>query len=74
MTTVLILAGVVLTFLTAVAGFWQAIRKIAEVHVLVNSQLHQVLMRVTQLTGTLHAAGVDVPADPGGEQAERKAP
>jgi hypothetical protein len=70
-----VLAGVVLTFLTAVIGFLQTRRKLTEIHVLVNSQLHDVLTRVTQLTGTLEAAGVDVPDPPGhGEQGERLAP
>lgn len=57
----LALGGVVLTFLTALLGFWRLLRKVAEVHVLVNSQLKTVLDRVSQLTGTLEEAGVDVP-------------
>lgn len=61
----LVFAGIVLTFLSSVVGFWQTRRKIREVHVLVNSQLHAVLDRVTQLTGTLHEAGVAVPPKPG---------
>jgi hypothetical protein len=64
----LVLAGLILTFLTAVLGFLQSRRntsKIAEVHVLVNAQLHAVLDRVEQLTGTLKDAGVDVPSKPG---------
>ena len=70
----LTLAGVVLTFATSVLGFVVSLRKIQAVHVLVNSQLHDVLMRVTQLTDTLHSAGVDVPAAPGhGEAGERLA-
>jgi len=68
----LVLAGVVLTFATSVLGSIVSLRKIQAVHVLVNSQLHDVLMRVTQLTGTLHSAGIDLPAAPGyGEAGER---
>lgn len=58
------LAGLALTFATTVVGFLQSLRntrKISEVHVLVNSQLAAVLARVTQLTGTLTDAGMDVP-------------
>jgi hypothetical protein len=62
----LVLAGVALTFATSVLGFFVSLRKIQAVHVLVNSQLHDVLMRVSQLTGTLHSAGVDVPAPAAG--------
>jgi hypothetical protein len=60
----LVLAGVVVTFVTSVIGFLSTRRKVAEVHVLVNSQLHDVLDRVSQLTVTLEAAGVDVPDPP----------
>jgi hypothetical protein len=63
----LVLAGIVITFITSVVGL-AATRgnrqKIAEVHVLVNSQLHAVLSRVDQLKETLQAAGVDVPDPP----------
>lgn len=61
---VLVLAGLVITFATTLVGFLQSLRnsrKISEVHVLVNSQLAAVLARVTQLTGTLTDAGLDVP-------------
>ena len=61
------LAGLVLTFATALLGFLQSRRntaRIGEVHVLVNSQLHAVLDRVEQLKGTLTAAGIDVPDKP----------
>lgn len=60
----LVLAGLVITFATTLVGFLQSLRnsrKISEVHVLVNSQLAAVLARVTQLTGTLTDAGMDVP-------------
>ena len=68
----LVLAGVVLTFATSVLGFFVSLRKIQAVHVLVNSQLHDVLVRVAQLTETLHVSGVAVPAAPGsGEAGER---
>ena len=64
MTQWLVLAGIVITFATSLVGLWQTRtnqRKIGEVHVLVNSQLHAVLDRVAQLTETLTEAGVDVP-------------
>jgi hypothetical protein len=60
----LVLAGIVVTFCTSLAGAaaaWGNRRKIAEVHVLVNSQLHAVLDRVAQLTGALEQAGAPVP-------------
>ena len=60
----LISGGIVLTFATAVIGFVQTRRKLTEIHVLVNSQLQQVLTRVVQLTDTLEKAGVDVPDPP----------
>lgn len=60
----LVLAGILVTFVTSVVGFLSTRRKVAEVHVLVNSQLHDVLDRVSQLTVTLEAAGVDVPDAP----------
>jgi hypothetical protein len=63
----LVLAGVLVTFVTAVIGLWQTLqnqRKIAEVHVLVNSQLKRVLNRVDQLRGALQDADVDVPDPP----------
>jgi hypothetical protein len=80
-----VLAGVVLTFLTAVLGFVQAARngkKLAEIHVLVNGNLEKVMARLgieqdrtAQLKDTLKDAGVDVPARPGhGEAGERLTP
>jgi len=68
--SLLVLAGVVLTFLTAALGFAVSLRKLQAVHVLVNSQLHDVLTRVAQLTDTLNAAGVDVPEPPPGPRSE----
>jgi hypothetical protein len=65
MTQWLVFAGILVTFLTSVVGFLSTRRKVAEVHVLVNSQLHDVLDRVAQLTGALEHAGVDVPPKPG---------
>jgi hypothetical protein len=64
------LAVAVLTFVTAALGFLQGRQnktKISEVHVLVNAQMRTVLDRVTQLTGALEHAGVDVPPEPGTE-------
>jgi hypothetical protein len=57
------LAGIFLTFATAVAGMVQGRR----IHVLVNSQLQATLLRVAQLTRTLDDAGVDVPPRPDGK-------
>jgi hypothetical protein len=72
--TVIASAAVVLGFITALLGL-SARRRIQEVHVLVNSQLSDVLARVVQLTAALDAGGVDVPpASPpatGGEAGER---
>lgn len=48
----------------AAAVSWLNHRRIAEVHVLVNSQLASVLARVDQLTGALTDAGADVPDPP----------
>jgi hypothetical protein len=65
----LVLAGVILTFLTALTGWLKSRQngeKIAEVHVLVNAQLTAVVARVGQLVATLETAGVPVPPDPGG--------
>lgn len=59
-----VLAGVVITFATSVVGFVSTRRKVSEVHVLVNSQLHAVLERVTQLTAELERADVPVPPPP----------
>jgi hypothetical protein len=58
-----VLAGLVLAFISAVIGFLQLRRQIAEVHVLVNSQLAQVIGRVAQLTAVLEKAGIDIPAE-----------
>jgi hypothetical protein len=60
----IVLAGIVLTFATSLVGFISTRRKVAEVHVLVNSQLHTVLERVAQLTAALHSADVPVPPAP----------
>jgi hypothetical protein len=60
----IVLAGVVVTFMTAVLGFLQLRRKVAAVHVLVNSQLTTVIDRVAQLTQALTASGIDVPPPP----------
>jgi hypothetical protein len=63
----LVLAGIVITFLTAIIGAVASLgnrKRINEVHVLVNSQLHTVLTRVDQLAGALRAADVDVPDPP----------
>jgi hypothetical protein len=54
------LAGIFATFATAVVGLFQGRR----IHVLVNSQMRDVLLRVAQLTRTLNDAGVDVPPRP----------
>jgi uncharacterized membrane protein len=74
MTKWVILAGVILTFLTAVFGAWQAWlnrRRIEEVHVLVNSNMTKVLDRLgvsqgrsAQLEGSMKDAGMEVPDPP----------
>lgn len=43
-------------------------RRIDEVHVLVNSRLHEVIDRADQLVAALEAAGVDVPDAPTGDK------
>jgi hypothetical protein len=58
------LVGTGLTLAGVIIGYAQTRRKVAEIHVLVNSQLHEVLDRVTQLTVTLEDAGVAVPEPP----------
>jgi hypothetical protein len=74
MNSYFVLAGVVLTFLTALLGWLKSrqnaakltvqTEKIAEVHVLVNAQLTAVVDRVSQLVATMKAAGVAVPDPP----------
>jgi hypothetical protein len=46
----------------AAAALIGLFRKVAAVHVLVNSQLSAMMSRVEQLTGVLQGAGLDVPA------------
>jgi hypothetical protein len=61
------LAGIILTFLTALLG-WLKSRKngkqIAEVHILVNSQLTTVIARAAQLVTVLEDNNVPVPDAP----------
>jgi hypothetical protein len=74
MSSYVVLAGVVLTFATALLGWMKSrqnaakletqTEKIAEVHVLVNAQLSAVVARVDQLVSTLRAADVPVPDPP----------
>jgi hypothetical protein len=66
-----VLAVAVLTFLTSVVGYLSTRRKIAAVHVLVNSNLTKVMDRLgieqdrtAQLRDSLKDAGVDVPEHP----------
>jgi hypothetical protein len=73
MSSYLVLAGVLVTFLTAVLGFLATRQKIGEVehkaeeiHVLVNSQLQAVVARVSQLIDALEHAGVAVPPNKNG--------
>jgi hypothetical protein len=49
---------------TAILGFLNR-KKIDQVHVLVNSQLHTVLERVEQLTESMREQGATVPDSPG---------
>jgi hypothetical protein len=76
-----VLAGVVLTFITALLAFFTArqgkakVTEVAgtvqEVHVLVNSQLQAVVARVTQLITAMEKAGVAVPPNMNGEGNEQ---
>lgn len=60
-------AGVVAvaTLITALLGIAGLFRKVKEIHVLVNSQLSQMMARVEQLTKAMEAAGMQVPPRPG---------
>ena len=59
----------------AVGGLIALFRKVQAVHVLVNSQLHDMMQRVDQLTGVLQGAGLIVPPRLGTDEAnERLAP
>ena len=64
-----VLIVAVLTFLSSLLGYLSTRQKIKAVdgkvdgvHTLVNSQHDDLVNRVTQLTGTLNDANVDVPA------------
>jgi hypothetical protein len=70
------LAGIILTFLTAVIGFVVALRRIQAVHVLVNAQLKAVMdrlgievARTAQLKDSMKDQGADVPPRPGTDEA-----
>jgi hypothetical protein len=80
-----VLAGLVVTFCTALLGFVQSRQnaaRIQQVHILVNSNLTKVMdrlgieqTRTAQLKDSLSRAGVDVPARPDTDEAsERLAP
>jgi hypothetical protein len=49
---------------TAVVLSALILRKAQQIHVLVDGPMHELLARVSQLTGTLEEAGVDVPDKP----------
>jgi hypothetical protein len=60
-----------LGFLSSLLGYLATRQKISKVdtkvdgvHTLVNSQHDDLVNRVTQLSGTLNAAGVDIPEPP----------
>lgn len=72
MSGVIALIVAVAGLLGAVAGIIGLFRKVAAVHVLVNSQLTATMQRVEQLTGVLRDAGLAVPDRPG-EAGERLA-
>jgi hypothetical protein len=64
----IVLAGIIITFLTAVIGLWQTSRKLTRLEVSVDGNLTRILnklgdeqMRTAQLRGTLSGAGVDIP-------------
>ena len=52
-------------FGTALVGFLTVLKRIKEVHVIVNSRMTTVLARVDQLTEALEGSNTDVPEDPG---------
>jgi hypothetical protein len=58
--------------LGALAGIIALFRKVAAVHVLVNSQLKTVMQRVDQLTGVIQGAGLEVPGRLNGEDGPSK--
>lgn len=75
MSGVIALIVAVTGLVAAVTGLIALFRKVQQVHVLVNSNMQELDMRVTQLTAALTQAGVDVPKPPGqGEAGERLAP
>ena len=58
----------------AIGGLIALFRKVAAVHVLVNSNMKDLMQRVDQLTGVLQGAGLQVPDRIGhGEAGERLA-
>jgi len=58
--------------LGAVGALVALFRKVQAVHVLVNSQLHDMMQRVDQLTGVLQGAGLQVPGRLGTDEANEK--
>ena len=50
---------------TAVVLSAMILRKAQQIHVLVDGPMHELLARVSQLTGTLEDANVEVPDPPG---------
>jgi hypothetical protein len=64
MESVLTVAGLCLAIAVSAVTLYQLLqtgRKVEEIHVLVNSRLTAVLTRVTELTGALDNAGVEIP-------------
>jgi hypothetical protein len=58
------LATALITFITAIIGYFALRGKMTEIHVLVNSRLSWVVARVTQLTDVLNDHGIAIPDDP----------
>lgn len=59
--------------LSSAAGVVVALRRVAQVHVIVNSANTELRERVEQLAGALQASGVEIPKTPR-EQAATKPP
>jgi hypothetical protein len=65
MQSYLVLAGVVLTFLTALVGWLSSrgnAKKLTKIDINVDGRITDMGSRIDQLTGALQGAGVDVPA------------
>jgi uncharacterized protein YabE (DUF348 family) len=64
MTEYIALIASLITLVAAIVGYFSLRGKVAQVHVLVNQRLTDVMARVTQLTDVLEEHGIDIPHDP----------